>query len=265
MENTTCALIFRRSAREKSPTRSGGDLEDLRFCLKNPKNKKAHATRLAREMTIDATAEYEKWLQFDARLIFTNCGALTWYLRKAWLLDNAPELMPPSAAAEAFEIRRSVRSRLAKADYFSHIRIRARLAFVDRLLYERRTVYHTQTAAAPCWREDDAWQSATVPNDSSRPEGFARPGKPRALKVADVGHQWIYLKWKWPRSKVTRLGYRIERSGQKNGRYEVIAMTHACDLLLVPVNSGTTYFYRVRAFNPAGDGPVSEPVTGTAF
>jgi len=206
-------------------------------------------------MTIDATAEYEKWLQFDARLIFTNCGALTWYLRKAWLLDNAPELMPPTDAAEAFEIRRSVRSRLAKADYFSHIRIRARLAFAERLLYERRTVYHSQSAPGMCWREDDTWESGSATNSVQKGETFARPGKPRALKVADVGHQWIYLKWKWPRSKVTRLGYRIERSRRKNGGYEVIAVTHACDLLLVPVNSGTDYFYRVRPFNPAGDGP----------
>ena len=222
--------------------------------------------RLPMQMTISATAEYEKWLQFDTRLIFTNCGALTWYLRKAWLLDNAPELMPPSDLAEAFEIRRSVRSRLAKADYFSHVQIRARLAFADRLLYERRTVHQSHLAAGVCWREDDPWERRSAVTNWQRPQqAFARPGKPRALRVADVGHQWIYLKWKWPRSKVTRLGYRIERSRRKNGSYEVIAVTHACDLLLVPVNSGVTYFYRIRAFNPAGDGPHSEAVAGAAF
>src|SRR2546430_12286941 len=140
---------------------------NLKFCCESPKNKaglgraSVPASRCStgepdvpgQRMRIDPTAEYEKWLQFDTRLIFTNCGALTWYLRKAWLLDNAPELMPPSDPAEAFDIRRSVRSRLAKADYFSHIRIRARLAFADRLLHERRTVYHSQPTAGMCWQE----------------------------------------------------------------------------------------------------------------
>src|SRR5256885_6623277 len=111
--------------------------------------------RLPVQMTISATAEYEKWVQFDPRLIFTNCGALTWYLRKAWLLDNAPELMPPTDPAEAFDIRRSVRSRLAKADYFSHIRIRARLAFADRFFFQAEDgiryykVTGVQTCALP--------------------------------------------------------------------------------------------------------------------
>ena len=228
-------------------------------------------------MRIDATAEYQKWLQFDTRLIFTNCGALTWYLRKAWLLDNAPELMPPSDPAEAFDIRRSVRSRLAKADYFSHVRIRARLAFADRLLYDRRpssvaalrrvdAFYNSKVAGRSDYPEEQTWRGASIIGDEiSSDARFVRPGKPRSLKIADVGHQWIYLKWKWPRSKVTRLGYRIERSRQKNGRYEVIAVTHACDLLLVPVNSGTSYFYRIRAFNPGGDGPPSDAVHGIAF
>src|SRR3954463_9095009 len=105
------------------------------------------------QTSIDANLEFQKWTNFDTRLIFTNCGALTWYLRKAWLLDNAPELMPPSDPAEAFEIRRSVRSRLAKAAYFSHVRIRARLAFAERLLYERRAICHSQPTAGICWRE----------------------------------------------------------------------------------------------------------------
>jgi len=222
--------------------------------------------RLPAQMTISATAEYEKWVRFDPRLIFTNCGALTWYLRKAWLLDNAPELMPPSDLAEAFEIRRSVRSRLAKADYFSHVRIRTRLAFAERLLYERNMVYQSHSLADGCWREDDRCESRTAaPNEPAPEQAFGVPGKPRALRVADVGHQWIYLKWKWPRSKVTRLGYRIERSARKSSNYEVIAVTHACDLLLLPVGSGKPYFYRVRAFNPAGDGPPSEPLAGAAF
>src|SRR5438132_2722588 len=173
-------------------------------------------------MTIDATSEYEKWLQFDTRLIFTNCGALTWYLRKAWLLDNAPELMPPSDPAEAFDIRRSVRSRLAKADYFSHVRIRARLAFADRLLHERRAVYNSKAAASSDCAEEETWRGTlTISDETSCDARFVRPGKPRGLKIADIGHQWIYLKWKWPRSKVTRLGYRIERSRRKNGAHEV--------------------------------------------
>jgi hypothetical protein len=206
---------------------------------------------------IDAQDEFEKWNNFDTRLIFTNCGALTWYLRKAWLLDNAPELMAAGHAAEAFEIRRTVRNRLAKSDHFSHIRIRARLAFAERLAHGR-SFQHTAPGPGFWWR-DQQTQRETAPL------AFSKPGKPRLLKLVDAGHQWIYLKWKWPKSAVTRLGYRIERSTQKATGYQPVAVTHACDLVLLPLRSNTPYFYRVRAFNPAGDGPPSEPLLAAAF
>src|SRR5213594_2021499 len=70
------------------------------------------------DLTLDPQAEHLKWLRFDKRLIFTNCGALTWYLRKAWLLDHAPESMPASPAGEGFAIRKAIRIRLAKAEHF---------------------------------------------------------------------------------------------------------------------------------------------------
>jgi Fibronectin type III domain len=205
----------------------------------------------------NARVEFEKWTNFDTRLIFTNCGALTWYLRKAWLLDNAPELMPVSQPGESFEIRRTVRTRLAKSDHFSHIRIRARLAFADRLAH----LYSLQhTAAGPGF-----WWRSQVGQRDEVSLNFALPGKPRRLKAVDVGYQWIYLKWKWPKSGVTRLGYRIERSQHRTKGYQTVAVTHTCDLLLLPVSSGVEYYYRVRAFNPAGDGPPSEPIQITAF
>jgi hypothetical protein len=207
---------------------------------------------------IDAQEEFEKWNSFDTRLIFTNCGALTWYLRKAWLLDNAPELMPSGHSAAAFEIRRTVRNRLAKSDHFSHIRIRARLAFAERLAHLRTSLQHIAPGPGFWWRDHHTQREAA-------PLAFAKPGKPRLLKLADAGHQWIYLKWKWPKSGVTRLGYRIERSDQRTGPYHPIAVTHACDLLLLPIRSNTPFFYRVRAFNPAGDGPPSEPLAASAF
>jgi len=207
---------------------------------------------------IDAQAEFEKWTGFDTRLIFTNCGALTWYLRKAWLLDHAPELMPPGDPGESFAIRRSIRSRLAKSDHFSHIRIRARLAFADRLAHLRRSYQHAGSGPGYWWR-DPGGQT-----EQSKLQ-FAAPGKPRRLKLADVGHQWLYLKWKWPKSSATRLGYRVERSREKSKGYRTIAVTHALDLLLLPVASGVPYYYRVRAFNPAGDGPASEPLLVTAL
>jgi len=210
------------------------------------------------QTAIDAQAEFEKWNQFDPRLIFTNCGAMTWYLRKAWLLDNAAELMPASHAGEAFEIRRTVRNRLAKSDHFSHIRIRARLAFAERLAHLRASVQHIAPGPGFWWRD-----SQSNPETTQLP--FSKPGKPRLLKLVDAGHQWLYLKWKWPRSTATRLGYRIERSRQKTGGYQPVAVTHGCDLLLLPVRSQIPYFYRVRAFNPAGDGPPSEPLCATAF
>src|SRR5262245_55078086 len=89
------------------------------FCIPAPPFKKLKPRPLAAEellrppvrprmqIAIDARVEFEKWTNFDTTLIFTNCGALTWYLRKAWLLDNAPELMPVSQPGESFEIRRT--------------------------------------------------------------------------------------------------------------------------------------------------------------
>jgi|SRR4051812_6380047 len=209
------------------------------------------------QTSIDANLEFQKWTNFDTRLIFTNCGALTWYLRKAWLLDNAPELMPASSTGESFEIRRTVRTRLAKSDHFTHIRIRARLAFAERLA-NLHTLQHTAAGAGYWWRSQSGKREEAVLK-------FEKPGKPRRLKLADIGHQWIYLKWKFPKSGVTRLGYRIERSRHKTTGYKTVAVTHTCDLLLLPVSSGVEYFYRIRAFNPAGEGPASAPIQVTAF
>ena len=204
----------------------------------------------------DPLAEYKKWLNYDTRLIFTNCGALTWYLRKAWLLENAPELMPISDPGEPFELRRGIKNRLAKAEYYSHVWIRARLAFAERLLCERRAIHQPKSGLGLSWNDD---------RQDLAEETFALPGKPRSLKAVDVGQQWIYLTWKWPRSQTTRFGYRLERSRRKGGGYKTIAVTHACDLLVLPVQSQTEYFYRVRAFNPSGHGPASESVAVTAF
>jgi hypothetical protein len=199
-------------------------------------------------------------------LIFTNCGALTWYLRKAWLLDHAPELMPITLPGEPFAIRRRIKSRLAKCEYYSHVWIRARLAFAEKLFSLRRSVHQPRSGAGLCWSEDDSWNEPTREDENGSPmTQFSPPGKPRGLKLADLGHQWIYLKWKWPRSAATRIGYRLERSQRKTAGYRTIATTHACDLVVLPVRSAIRSFYRVRAFNPAGDGPASEPISVTAF
>jgi hypothetical protein len=222
-------------------------------------------------MKIDALLEYKKWINYDSRLIFTNCGALTWYLRKAWLLDNAPELMPAAMPGESFEIRRTVRSRLAKTAYYTHVWIRARLAFAERLPYLHDSVRYPGpnigTETFRSWNDEQSWDEPARDEASERRTEavFALPGKPRYLKVADVGREWIYLKWKWPKSATTRFGYRIERSLQKNGVYTTIATTHACDLLLLPVRSALESFYRVRAFNPSAEGPASGPISATAF
>jgi hypothetical protein len=217
-------------------------------------------------MKIDPLAEFKKWLGYDTRLIFTNCGALTWYLRKAWLLDNAPELMPITQPGEPFQIRRTIKGRLAKSEYYSHVSIRARLAFAERLFSLRRSVHQPGAGAGLCWSEDDSWnEAAPTEDDNSSLTQFALPGKPRGLKLLDVGHQWIYLKWKWPRSTTTRFGYHVERSQRRASGYRTIATTHACDLVILSVRSAIESFYRVRAFNPAGDGPASEVISATAF
>jgi len=227
-------------------------------------------------MKIDAIAEYKKWINYDSRLIFTNCGALTWYLRKAWLLDNAPELMPAAMPGESFEIRRTVKSRLAKCAYYTHVWIRARLAFAERLHAAPKSsgesgpyhdsVHYPEPNIGTAWSDEELWNQP--PSDelaTPKYPAFAIPGKPRNLKIADVGREWIYLKWKWPKSATTRFGYRIERSRHKEGPYTTVATTHAGDLLLLPVRSALEYFYRVRAFNPSGEGPASAAVAATAF
>jgi hypothetical protein len=186
--------------------------------------------------------------------------------------------MPPAMPGESFEIRRTVKSRLAKTAYYTHVWIRARLAFAERLgpgaslerpLHDsvRYPGPNIDTESFRGWSDEHSWdEPARDEAPERRTEAvFAPPGKPRYLKVADVGREWIYLKWKWPKSATTRFGYRIERSLQKKGAYTTIATTHACDLLLLPIRSTLEYFYRVKAFNPSGEGPASGPVSATAF
>src|SRR3954462_5657675 len=93
----------------------------------------------------DPLAEYKKWLNYDTRLIFTNCGALTWYLRKAWLLEKAPELIPISDPGESFELRRGIKKRLAKAEYCSLVWSRACLAFAEPHFCERRAIHQPKS------------------------------------------------------------------------------------------------------------------------
>src|SRR5258707_14003589 len=140
------------------------------------------------DMKIGTLVEFKKWLAYETRLIFTNCGALTWYLRKAWLLDNAPEHMPPAMPGESFEIRRTVKSRLAKSAYYTHVWIRARLAFAERLGPSGRTLHDSVRYPGPNigpesfrgWSDEEIWNGPDTPHSTLDTRlSFALPGKPR--------------------------------------------------------------------------------------
>ena len=77
------------------------------------------------------------------------------------------------------------------------------------------------------------------------------------------GHHAIKLGWDAPTSGGTPTGYRIDRSGD-NGTWFTHEPTHTgTSYTDTGLEAGSTWFYRVFAYNTAGTGPVSEDRTET--
>jgi hypothetical protein len=82
------------------------------------------------------------------------------------------------------------------------------------------------------------------------------------LRVVATTANRVELEWD---DVTTEAGYRIERSLDPSGPWDVVA-THGQDVTAatdLDVGAATTYWYRVVAYNDAGDSPASETVSAT--
>lgn len=94
--------------------------------------------------------------------------------------------------------------------------------------------------------------------------GEAAPAAPTNLVATSFGADGISLSW--IDNSTNESGFKIERSEAAPGSWAEITQTSAnissyADLGL---NAGTVYYYRVRAFNPAGDSAYSNEAHATA-
>lgn len=88
------------------------------------------------------------------------------------------------------------------------------------------------------------------------------PAAPQNVQASDGTYpEWVRVTW----SPVTGAGrYEVHRAPARDGDYELLAEVTGTSYDDTQVTVGTTYWYRVRAWNILGYGPFSEPDSGYA-
>ena len=89
------------------------------------------------------------------------------------------------------------------------------------------------------------------------------PGAPQNVTIVADGHHAIKLSWDAPTSGDTPTGYRIDRSKDNGTWFTHEPMLTGTSYTDTGLEAGSTWFYRVFAYNTAGTGPVSEDRTET--
>ena len=89
------------------------------------------------------------------------------------------------------------------------------------------------------------------------------PGAPQNVTIEADGHHAIKLGWDAPTSDGTPTGYRIDRSEDNGTWFTHEPMLTDTSYTDTGLEAGSTWFYRVFAYNTAGTGPVSEDRTET--
>ena len=91
------------------------------------------------------------------------------------------------------------------------------------------------------------------------------PGAPQNVTIMPDGHHAIKLSWDAPSSGGTPTGYRIDRSKDNGTWFTHEDMHTGTSFTDTGLDAGSTWFYRVFAYNTAGTGPVSEDRTASTM
>jgi titin len=89
------------------------------------------------------------------------------------------------------------------------------------------------------------------------------PNAPTGLSVGGATDSSLTLSWTDNSNNET--GFRIYRSGSQSGTYTQIATTSATSYTNAGLSSETTYWYKVSAYNDAGESAQTAPASGTTL
>jgi fibronectin type 3 domain-containing protein len=89
------------------------------------------------------------------------------------------------------------------------------------------------------------------------------PNPPLALTVSNATHNSLTLNWTDNSNNET--GFQIYRSSSQNGTYGEIAITSASSYTNTGLSASTSYWYKVSAYNDAGESVQIGPESGTTL
>jgi fibronectin type 3 domain-containing protein len=112
---------------------------------------------------------------------------------------------------------------------------------------------------------NDAGESAQTAPESGTTESapITLPNAPTGLSVGGATDSSLTLSWTDNSNNET--GFRIYRSGSQSGTYTQIATTSATSYTNAGLSSETTYWYKVSAYNDAGESAQTAPASGTTL
>jgi fibronectin type 3 domain-containing protein len=206
---------------------------------------KVSAFRLDESALSNASNGAQRLLPTVPTLISATQGSMTDTIRLVWRR---------SSGADGYRVYRASDSAFAYPVL--------RLSTVDTVCYD------TAGSDSQFFYKVKAYNTAGESVLGNKMSGFRKPSTPpdapASLAATDALGAYIELTWSIPATGTPVNGYKIFRSTTQTGTYDLIDSTITTSFKdYVPLSFPTYYWYKVKAFNFAGDGVFSAAESGT--